>query len=91
MLEMKEKVRLINKRPMEEYGEGCVVYIEAKLPDESSRVLSIWKIKTVEYRILRKLREKLLVFLKNDRKNNKLFKKYVEEIKELASVYQPHR
>jgi hypothetical protein len=44
-------------------------------------VVSLWKVKSVEYRILRKLREKLLVFLKKDRKNDKLFKKYVEEIK----------
>jgi len=88
---MKEKVRLINKRPMEESGEGCVVYVEAKTSAEAGRIVSMWKVKTVEYRILRKLREKLLVFLKKDRKNDKLFKKYVEEIKELAAVYQPHR
>jgi hypothetical protein len=78
---MREKVRLINKKSIDEVGEGCVVYIEAKSANEKGYVVSLWKVKSVEYRILRKLREKLLVFLKKDRKNDKLFKKYVEEIK----------
>lgn len=83
-----ERMRKINKTGLQETGEGCVLYLEGR-GNGHQRVISLWKIKSVEYRILRKLREKLSAFLKKDRKTDKLYKKYVEEIKELANVYQP--
>lgn len=49
----------------------------------------MWKVKTVEYRIYRKLREKIIAFLKNDRKSNKLLKDFVDDAKELIKQYQP--
>lgn len=47
-----------------EMGEGCVLYFlkEKKNENEQDHILSLCKVKTLEYRIFRKLREKIKKF-----------------------------
>lgn len=46
---------------LEKYGQGTVIYISTKQNGEEN-CRSVCKIKTLEYRIYRKLREKLKVY-----------------------------
>jgi len=46
-------------------GEGNVVYISMLEEDKHEEVISLAKLKTFEYRVLRKLREKLKTYYKN--------------------------
>lgn len=75
----------VAKAPVEEMGEGSVLYIESR--DEKSgerEVLGICKLKTLDYRFWRKLREKLKNYL-NDRYDKKnLLKKFKSECLDLA-------
>lgn len=81
----------VTKASIEEVGEGGVVYIEGVDKNSHSSILSLWKIKSMEYMILRKLREKLSQYLKKYRKSTKnILRKYIEEIKEMAGKFKPH-
>ena len=57
-----------------ECGEGIVLYLE----DQND--VRLIKVKSLEYRVYRKLREKL----KNDRENKIVLHKYAEEVKDLV-------
>ena len=55
-------------------------------------MISLMKVKSVEYLILRRLREKVLQYLKKYRKSPKnILKKYKEEIQDMAKQYKPHQ
>lgn len=43
--------------------EGAVLYFVADYNEPNERILSLGKLKTLEYRVLRKLREKLRNFI----------------------------
>lgn len=64
-------------------GEGSVVYFES-----SEKILGICKLKTLEYRFWRKLREKLKSFSKGNITQTKLLNKYYNECKHLAEEGQ---
>lgn len=73
---------------VEEAGEGVVLYFAHK-----SRCLSLAKLKTLEYRLLRKLREKLRNFISqnlNEHKERKI-KAYKKESEELCQFFQPKK
>lgn len=48
----------VSTKTVEEEGEGAVIYFY-----DGSKILSLAKLKTLEYRVLRKLREKLKTLL----------------------------
>ena len=76
----------VSKAPVEEYGEGSVVYFEAKDPKTGkSHTLNLCKLKTLDYRFWRKLREKLKNFLNGRYNKEKLISKYESEIVELKN------
>jgi hypothetical protein len=60
-----------------------VLYIESYSESEkTSRNLFVCKVKTLEYRIYRKLREKLKIYIEKMNKTyEKSFKRYKEEVK----------
>lgn len=56
----------VAKSPVEELGEGSVIYFESKDPETGKlSVLNLCKLKTLDYRFWRKLREKLKNYLNN--------------------------
>lgn len=76
----------VSKAPVEELGEGSVVYFEAV--DEkagTSRVLNLCKLKTLDYRYWRKLREKLKTYLGGTKSKESMLKQYEREILELKN------
>lgn len=69
---------------MKEGGEGSVLYVSG-IEGEEEKNLLICKVKTIEYRIYRKLREKLKIYLQKYNKNyENLLKKFIKEIGEIA-------
>jgi hypothetical protein len=76
----------VAKAPVEDLGEGSVVYFETKNSETGKMsVLNLCKLKTLDYRFWRKLREKLKNYLNNRYTMEKLLQKYEKEMKELAS------
>ena len=69
--------------------EGSVLYFQEKNPNGGLFVVSLCKLKTLEYRIYRKLREKLKVLMSKSKPWAELFKKFVSEIEDLCTVYKP--
>ncbi len=63
---------------------------KGKSKEESDVVLSLSKLKTLEYRIYRKLREKLRNYL-NQPKNKNLYNKFVEETRDHCEKATPAR
>lgn len=104
-LKLKAIYDKISVSKIEEVGEGCVLYFlkERKGKNEKDEILSLCKIKTLEYRIFRKLREKIkhlfpLANSENDKKDgskknkknftqNDLLSKFKSESKELCKHY----
>jgi hypothetical protein len=85
---MKELYKFISGKSVEEEGEGAVVYFVLN----KRNVLSLGKLKTLEYRLFRKLREKLKTLIQN--KGDKLqliYSKYVKECGELCTVAKPSK
>ena len=86
-----------------EMGEGCVLYFlkEKKNENEQDHILSLCKVKTLEYRIFRKLREKLKKFdpSKKEKEQNKIpssekqidnvMKKFKNEVADLCKNFKP--
>lgn len=53
----------VGSGPIQTQEEGCVIYLVARTEGKSQdEVISLSKMKTMEYRIFRKLREKLKIF-----------------------------
>ena len=64
--ELENTYLLVLRASVDEEGEGNVVYISSCDKDgHHEEVISLAKLKTFEYRVLRKLREKLKTFFKN--------------------------
>ncbi len=63
-----------------------MLYIEAySEAEKSSMNLFVCKVKTLEYRIFRKLREKLKIYIEKFKNSyEKTLKRYCEEVKELV-------
>lgn len=77
---LREIVVRMNELPLQEGGEGSVLYVSGIHVDGEQNLL-ICKVKTIEYRIFRKLREKLKDYLKKYNKSyENLHKKYTKEI-----------
>jgi hypothetical protein len=80
-----------NEQTMREGGEGSVLYVSGVGPD-GERNLLVCKVKTIEYRIYRKLREKLKVYIQKLNKGyESLLKKFSKEIAELAREFHVNR
>ncbi len=58
--ELRDQFAKTAEGPIEEYNEGQVVYIEQQ--GKSKEVISLFKLKNLEYRLFRKMREKLSNF-----------------------------
>jgi hypothetical protein len=86
MTTLQEIVKVIEEAKIKEMGEGSVLYIEAYSETEkSSKNLFVCKVKTLEYRIFRKLREKLKIYIEKFKNSyEKTLKRYCEEVKELV-------
>ena len=71
--------------------EGSVVYIQLNHSDGRSEIASVSKLKTIEYRIYRKLREKLRTYIsKNDNTRRKItIGRFRDEIKDLVRESLP--
>lgn len=76
----------ISKSSLEKSGEGVVLYFVIKddLNPTEDRVASLCKIKTLEYRIFRKIREKLKNIRNNDKFPKNLFKIFQKESRMLC-------
>lgn len=80
-----------SEQTMREGGEGYVVYVSGVYAD-GEKCLLVCKVKTIEYRIYRKLREKLKVYIQKLNKGyDNLLKKFTKEIAELAREFQINR
>jgi hypothetical protein len=55
---MKEYYNVVLHQPIEKCAEGCVAYFSA-ITNDGEKIISLGKLKTFEYRFLRKLREKI--------------------------------
>jgi hypothetical protein len=77
---------------IEDDTEGSVLYFIHKTK-KGDKVLSLSKLKTLEYRIYRKLREKLRNYISNYRKNKgdygRLMKMMMKQTRELCRDYRP--
>lgn len=75
---MRNHYKEVGSKSVEEEGEGAVIYLYGE-----NAMYSLCKLKTLEYRLFRKLREKLksLLFRKKDAKTT--HKRYVHECEEL--------
>lgn len=73
--------------------EGNVLYFIKRAKDNSGdKVLSLAKLKTLEYRLFRKMREKLRGFYQHDKKSEtpkgEIIKKFIREAKELSEEHE---
>lgn len=76
----------VAKAPVEEMGEGSVLYIESRdIKSGERRVQGIGKLKTLDYRFWRKLREKLKNYLTDRYNKEKLLNKFKGECEDLQS------
>ena len=75
---------------MDEEEEGAVMYAVEKNKKGNRTVLVLWKIKTLEYRLFRKMREKLkqLVVKRN---KAQLVKRFATESKQLIVDFAANR
>jgi len=86
---MRQVYLSVLKSPVEKEGEGSVIYFSSFDKNNIESVISMGKLKTFEYRIFRKIREKLKVI--NKEKNSKInlnlveknYKKLVKEVDDL--------
>lgn len=69
-------------------GEGCVLYLVIRDPTKQSedKVASLCKIKTLEYRLFRKIREKLKKINNNNKFPKNLLKVFIREAEILAKL-----
>ena len=77
---MNQLFRETGSKSIEEEGEGTVIYFT-----DGSRVISLAKLKTLEYRVFRKLREKAKNVLGKDIEDiAPILKKFIRECEELS-------
>ena len=83
---------VVSKAGLDEEEEGSVLYfVECDSVDVTGITVALCKLKTLEYRIYRKLREKLKTLLGGKGHNNKynIQKKIVSEVKDLCKYAEP--
>ena len=79
----------INQQTLKEGGEGSVLYVTGVTQDKKEETALICKVKTIEYRIYRKLREKLKIYIRKFNKHyDHLLKQYKKEVEEIAREFQ---
>jgi hypothetical protein len=64
----------VGSKSVEEEGEGAVVYLYSE-----KGMYSLCKLKTLEYRLFRKLREKLKSLLSMNKDSKTTYQRYVHE------------
>ncbi|EAR94538.1 hypothetical protein TTHERM_00052480 (macronuclear) [Tetrahymena thermophila SB210] len=81
----------VGSSPIEQDGEGAVLYfISENRQTQEQQVISLCKLKTLDYRIFRKLREKLKNCLVDKKgSGSKWFKKFEKEVLELCEFCEP--
>ena len=67
---------------MDQCGEGCVVYMVVRGMEGGERVVSAAKLKTMEYRVSRKMREKVKMMVERGWTKSETLSKYVRAVKE---------
>ena len=78
----------VSESELEKDQEGAVLYFQSIFPDGECQVLSLSKLKTLEYRVLRKLREKLKNQLRDMRRPEDVVRTYKKEIQELSKTFK---
>jgi hypothetical protein len=90
--ELKKIYEMINTSSIEEQGEGCVLYFVSESSADSSisnQTLSLCKLKTLEYRLFRKLREKLKNCIQFGKKKSENMNQFIKEAEDLCKFYPP--
>jgi hypothetical protein len=89
---LKELYKEIKESPIETKEEGVVVYLVKKTTATGKEeIVSLSKLKTLEYQIFRKLREKLRSIGEKKHTRAEIEAKYQEEVKTLVGMYKtPH-
>lgn len=91
MEQLRSIVVAMNELTMKEGGEGGVLYVSG-VDAQGEHTLLVCKVKTIEYRIYRKLREKLKIYISKLNKGyENLLKKFNKEIAEIAREFQLNR
>jgi len=89
---LQELSKEVSENTIEEDAEGAVLYFETKgETPEQTEILSLCKLKTLEYRLFRKLREKLKTLLAKEKTVDNQMEAYKKEVKQLCSEYNPPR
>ena len=83
---LREIIIEVAENTIEEDAEGAVIYFETKRQDKVE-VLSLCKVKTLEYRLYRKLREKLKSTIARRRPVETQMNAYMRESQRLAKSY----
>jgi len=86
-----EIYRQVSSASLEECGEGSVLYFVENSSDGKPRTLSLCKVKTLEYRLLRKLRQKLGNFLGHKQNPEDVLAVYQKEIQQLCKFVNPNK
>lgn len=91
--ELKNQYMIVSRAGLDEEEEGSVLYfVETDNIQDTGVTVSLCKLKTLEYRIYRKLREKLKNLLGGKGHNNNKYntqQKFVNEVKELCKYSEP--
>lgn len=88
--ELEKLDKEVSSSTIEEDQEGTVLYFEGKVGDETE-ILSLCKLKTLEYRLFRKMREKLKNLIKNNKSSATTCSAFVKEVNQLCSDHRPPR
>ena len=67
----------VSAKPIETGEEGSVIYLQHNQKDGRSEIASVSKLKTIEYRIYRKLREKLKTYIESTNPNRISYKNVI--------------
>lgn len=84
--QLKTMFKQIKESSIEQKEEGVVVYLVSKKEDGTESLFSMCKLKTLEYMIYRKLREKLRVLSEKKMAREILEAKFHEEVKALVGM-----
>lgn len=89
---LQELSKEVAQNTIEEDAEGSVLYFEMKgETPEQNEILSLCKLKTLEYRLYRKLREKLKNLLAKELTVEKQMENFKKETHQLCKDYLPPR
>lgn len=83
---LKELYKSVRESSLETKEEGLVLYLVRKAADGTEKVASLCKLKTLEYMIFRKLREKLRALTDKKATREVIESKFQEEVKNLIGM-----